>query len=407
VRLLAIPNMPINEERLGRMKELGLTEYQARVYLILLDLGISKASQIPTLSRVPRTRIYSTMNQLHEKGLVEIIPESPIKYKPVPIEDYLERVAESHRQTASDIVDKKDFLTNEFAIRAIAEAEETGGFEAIYGRRNVRDRLNRMYEESEREILSVGTVQSPTRILRSRLPTIEERFHAGVEIKYAFPVNGTNKDNAQILSQYADVRNIDLTLSMYYLVVDSRQALLCHPIPSDESFLKGDDIAIWTDDEGIADALRNIAMSVFEQGRDLDEVDFATPLLQSAKAYIDLLGLDAKQVYDSLASTIGKELSSNFESKTPVGLIKELSAFWEENSLGTLQIVNKKPLTVKASQFFKCGVETPHKPHTFCEFTRTLLDVILVEKLNGKAGIKEHECLGESEGLCHMSFVIK
>jgi sugar-specific transcriptional regulator TrmB len=399
--------MPINEERLSRMKELGLTEYQARVYLTLLDLGVSKASQIPTLSRVPRTRIYSTMNQLHEKGLVEIIPESPIKYKPVAIEDFLERVAESHRRTAEDIVDKKEGLMSEFAVSAIAQAEETGGFEAIYGRRNVRDRLNRMYEESEKEILSVGTALSPTRIVRSRLPTVEERFNSGVEIKYAFPVDGTNRDNAQILSQYADVRNIDLSLSMYYLVVDSKQALLCHPIPSDESFLKGDDIAIWTDDEGIAEALRNIAINVFEQGRNPEEVDYATPLLQSAKAYIDLLGLKSKPVFDSLAGTIAAELAVDFKSTTPVALVNELSAYWEDNALGELKVVKKKPLTVKVSQIFKCGAEDPKKPHIFCEFTKSLLDGIFSNKLKGEAGIKKHDCLGEDGGLCHMSFVIR
>jgi sugar-specific transcriptional regulator TrmB/predicted hydrocarbon binding protein len=399
--------MPINEERLSKMKELGLTDYQARVYLTLLDLGVSKASQIPTLSRVPRTRIYSTMNQLHEKGLVEIIPESPIKYKPVPIEDFLERVAEAHRRSADNIAEKKDRLMNEFAVSAIAEAEETGRFEAIYGRRNVRDRLNRMYEESENEILSVGTVQSPIRIVRSRLPTIEERFNSGVDIKYAFPINGSNRDNAQILSQYADVRNIDLSLSMYYLVVDAKQALLCHPIPSDESFLKGDDIAIWTDDEGIAEALRNIAFNVIEQGQDPDEIDYATPLLQSAKAYIDLLGLKSGPVFDSLAGTIAEELSSEFKSTSPVALVKELSTFWEDNALGELKIVEKKPLTIHVSQLFKCGAEEPKKPHIFCEFTRSLLNGVFTKKLKGKTEIIKHNCMGESGGLCHMSFVVK
>ncbi|MFQ6060505.1 MAG: TrmB family transcriptional regulator, partial [Thermoplasmata archaeon] len=271
--------MPINAERLRKMQDLGLTEYQARVYLTLLDLGVSKASQIPSLSRVPRTRIYSTMNQLHEKGLVEIIPESPIKYRPVRISDYLERLAESHMQIADDLMEKREKWESEFAIKCEVEVEERGGFEALYGRRNVRERLTRMYEEAESEILSIGTAQSPTRIVSSRLPTIEEKFRNGVEMKYAFPVNSSNRDNAQILSQYADVKNIDMDLSIYFLVVDSRQALLCHPIPPDESFLKGDDIAIWTNDKGIAEALRSIANSILNRGYDIEEVDLTTPLL--------------------------------------------------------------------------------------------------------------------------------
>ncbi len=398
--------MPINEDRLSKMKELGLTEYQARVYLTLLDLGVAKASQIPTLSRVPRTRIYSTMNQLHEKGLVEIIPESPIKYKPVPLNDYLDRVADSHRRTAESIIEKKDELVDEFAVKATAEIEETGRFEAIYGRRNVRDRLNRMYEESESEILSVGTVQSPTRIFRSRLPTIEERFKHGVDIRYAFPIDGTNRDHAQILSQYADVKNINLKISIYFLVVDSKQALLCHPIPPDESFLKGDDIAIWTNDEGIAEAMRNIAISILERGTGLDEVDYTTPMLRSAKSLIDLLGLKSQPIFDSLAYSIGKEMSSSFKSTSAVSLMKELSKFWEDNSLGELKVVNKKPLTIQVSQLFKCGAKKSDRPHPFCKFIRSMLNTVVQKQLKGEYSIIKHECLGEADGYCRMNFVI-
>lgn len=398
--------MPINEERLSKMKELGLTDYQARVYLTLLDLGFAKASQIPTLSRVPRTRIYSTMNQLHEKGLVEIIPESPIKYKPVPLSDYLDSVADSYKKTAESIIDKKEDLVEEFSVKITTEAEESGGFEAIYGRRNVRHRLNRMYEEAESEILSIGTLQSPTRIFRSRLPTIEERFKHGVEIRYAFPIDGTNIDNAQILSQYADVKNIDLKISMYFLIVDSKQALLCHPIPPDESFLKGDDIAIWTDDEGIAEALRNIAIDILERGTGLNQVDYSTPLLQSAKSLIELLGIKAEPVFDSLADSIGEELSSSFKSTSPVALANELSQFWEDNSLGKLSVVKKKPLTIQVSQLFKCGAEKTKSPHIFCKFVRSMLNAVIEKQLKGKGSIVKHECLGEAGGYCNMNFII-
>src|SRR5205807_2401757 len=51
-------SVPINQERVRKLMEHGLTEYQARVYLTLLDLGAATATQISPLSKVPRTRIY-------------------------------------------------------------------------------------------------------------------------------------------------------------------------------------------------------------------------------------------------------------------------------------------------------------------------------------------------------------
>src|SRR5207245_400941 len=76
--------VPINQDRLRKMADHGLTEYQARVYLTLLDLGSATASQISPLSKVPRTRIYAAMQQLHEKGLVQILPETPCRQRPRP-----------------------------------------------------------------------------------------------------------------------------------------------------------------------------------------------------------------------------------------------------------------------------------------------------------------------------------
>src|SRR3977135_520821 len=75
--------VPINQERVRKLMEHGLTEYQARAYLTLLDLGAATASQVSPLSKVPRTRIYATMQQLHQKGLVQILPETPLRYEPV------------------------------------------------------------------------------------------------------------------------------------------------------------------------------------------------------------------------------------------------------------------------------------------------------------------------------------
>ena len=128
------------------MADHGLTEYQARVYLTLLDLGSATASQISPLSKVPRTRIYAAMQQLHEKGLVQILPETPLRYKAVPFETYLRTLADDLRSRAKQIDTGLEASAREFAINAHQEPEARGRFEAIYGRKNVRERLLKMYD---------------------------------------------------------------------------------------------------------------------------------------------------------------------------------------------------------------------------------------------------------------------
>jgi sugar-specific transcriptional regulator TrmB len=258
--------VPINAERIRKLMEFGLTEYQARVYLTLLDLGGATASQIPPLSRVPRTRIYATMQQLHEKGLVEILPESPLRYKAVPFAAFLRHMAEELRNRASQIDVNLDGLSREFAILAREEPEEHGRFEAIYGRRNVRERLIKMYESAVQDAIGIGTTKSPGRIMAAFGSNVIEKSRQGVKLRYAFFFTPDNRDDVKVLLRHAEVRHIDFMMPVYMHVIDGREFLITHPIPDDESYYRGEDIAIWTDDPAIARAMSEMAQKIWESG---------------------------------------------------------------------------------------------------------------------------------------------
>ena len=258
--------MVITADRLARLRQFGLTEYQARVYLALLDLGTATATQIPPHSSVPRTRIYGAMAQLHERGLVEILPEDPLRYKPVPFNTFLTKQAAEHRERARRLEDDLPELTREFAIRSGAEPEFRGRFEAIRGRRNARERLLKMYNAAQRVIVAIGTVNSPKRIRNALGSHILERWKQGVQLKYAFPVTDENWDDVAKLAEHAEVRNIEFTMPVYLHVVDSAEFMMSHPIPDDDSHFRGDDISIWSDDAAIAQAIGSMAERMWEAG---------------------------------------------------------------------------------------------------------------------------------------------
>lgn len=249
-----------------KLMDFGLTEYQCRVYLALLDLGTATASQIPSISRVPRTRIYATMGQLHEKGLVEIIPETPLRYAAVPFSRYLRKLGEEHKQKAAEIEADIEAISKEFAIRSGAEPEQHGRFEAIYGRRNARERLLKMYGSAKNEIVGIGTRQSPSRILKAFGSIIEEKAKMGVVIKYAFPFGDEDLPHVKQLMKYAQVHRITFAMPVYMHVVDQRESFISHPIPDDESFYIGDDICIWTNDPAIAKAINEMAEQIWRGG---------------------------------------------------------------------------------------------------------------------------------------------
>ncbi len=70
-------------EILEQLKELGLTEYDAKVYYILVSQGTLTAIDISRESGVPMSKIYVVLGRLENGGWISAIPERPKKYRAV------------------------------------------------------------------------------------------------------------------------------------------------------------------------------------------------------------------------------------------------------------------------------------------------------------------------------------
>lgn len=245
------------------MRGYGLTEYQARVYLALLELGSTTAAAIPAVSHVPRSRVYSVLQQLHEKGLTKVLPERPLRYRPVPLAAYLRKVAQDQRRRARTLEESLEGISREFAVMEEILPAQRGRFEALYGRRNVASRTDEMYARAQHEILGIGTANSPWRLARALGTTLRERTRAGVSVRYAFHLTPENRESVLGMSEFAQVRGIDFPMPVALHVADGREFLLSHPIPDDRSPNRGEDVAIWTDDSAIATAMLRVARHIW------------------------------------------------------------------------------------------------------------------------------------------------
>lgn len=257
--------------------EYDLTEYQARVYLALLDLGVAAAGQIPSIANVPRTRIYATMRQLHGKGLVTLLPERPLRYRAVPIASYIHGLAQDYRSRASQLIAESENLSRDFPITSSRASETKGRFEALYGRRNVRDRIQAMYEGAKKSIIGIGSTKSPGRLRRAFGPLLQAKANEGLSIKLAFYIAPENLADVRALGKFTEVRGIDFFTPVFRHGVDGREFLMGHPVPDDDSTARGEDIAIWTNDEEIAIAMAQMAERIWEMGTPLSRGAWKAP----------------------------------------------------------------------------------------------------------------------------------
>lgn len=400
--------MPINPDRLKKLQDLGLTEYQARVYLTLLDLGSATASQIPTLSRVPRTRIYVTMAQLHEKGLVNIIPERPLKYEPIPISEYLTRRVVELRDGAKNMEGNIETFSDEFSVLGDKEPEQKSRFEAIYGRRNFRDKLKEMYSAAEEDVFFIGTAKSALRLFNMLIPLLEDRKKDKVKFRFIFPVNPENREKVQEISKYAEVRHTYMNPLIDWTIVDSKDMAISHPVPNDENSYKGDDVTIWTNDVAMVSTRVITGKELWDDSIDPTKHDSGVIMLNTAIRWLKLKSfqLDRKLVATSIGKCMAGLIASQLKAKNVEEFIEELSKFWSFNNLGKIHLKKKRPPTLVVENLIDCQHQyDPKRP--FCPFAQNFLRLVVNEKLGVDSKIGVNRCTSIGDKNCEFEIVLK
>lgn len=140
---------------LESLKSLGLTKYEALVYIGLLRTAGATATEVHEISGVPRASVYPVLDRLVQKELVSVSHTTPKRFAAIPpdqgVENLMRRI-ESDAQSARTALD---------ALYREKGPESRGDQEliwTIYGEENIKTRLAEMFKSAERsvELLATG-----------------------------------------------------------------------------------------------------------------------------------------------------------------------------------------------------------------------------------------------------------
>jgi len=79
-------------ELIGKLKKLGFTENEAKIYVGLLLMGDATAREIHEFTHVPRTKIYATLERMSKKKYVEVIEGTPAYFRCIDPEKLTEKL---------------------------------------------------------------------------------------------------------------------------------------------------------------------------------------------------------------------------------------------------------------------------------------------------------------------------
>jgi len=113
-RSLGVKVLAADEFSVQSLMKLGLTEYEARIYVVLTKMGPRNASEISFLGKVPRPKTYGAIRGLESKGLLRIVPGKPERYMAVSPNDVLIPLVEKLNKETTECVQVVENLAMAF-----------------------------------------------------------------------------------------------------------------------------------------------------------------------------------------------------------------------------------------------------------------------------------------------------
>ena len=89
---------PIHNIMIKKLKELGLTKNESKIYIHLSKSGPQKMTILSKETKIPRTETYLLLKFLKLKGAVKQSIERPIKVSALPIENVIDTIINLHQK---------------------------------------------------------------------------------------------------------------------------------------------------------------------------------------------------------------------------------------------------------------------------------------------------------------------
>ncbi|RQG90177.1 TrmB family transcriptional regulator [Natrarchaeobius halalkaliphilus] len=141
--------MSVDEnDAIEAFERLGLTSYEAKVFIALQRLGSGTARDVARIADVPRSQVYSVAERLENRGLLDVQQASPIRYRPVSLE--------KAQRTLEDRFDREceRALTYVEQVRNESTGEETQeDIWTVRGRERVDDRVVNLLSSADERIV--------------------------------------------------------------------------------------------------------------------------------------------------------------------------------------------------------------------------------------------------------------
>lgn len=238
--------MNISDKSRRAMENLGLTSYETKVYLSLLEFGSMIASDISKKSFVPYSKIYEVLNSLEEKGWIESNSSRPQKFFPKSPSTALESI---RIQRENETKENEQSILNELMpVYEKSGTKERPEIWVVRGFYNIASKVGDIIQNCQQELL-IALPQVAQEIAKSLQPVLRTLHDKGVKIN----VLASEHTNPETIKAISRISNVRIKNSMFGggVIGDGKQVIILLGESRNE---KGglEPIAIWAEHSGLS-----------------------------------------------------------------------------------------------------------------------------------------------------------
>ncbi len=389
----------------GLLTAHGVPEKGARLYLVACRAGAQTASELARLAALNRVEAYRVLKHLTQEGLLTTTGSSPQRFVALPPHELVERWIRATTESLRTLErDRPKILADWEEERNELDERDPRKFAVLDGRESIRRFLGRRLGLAEREVLVTAggawlaglTDGGVDRALR-------EATERGVKVRVVAEVAPANLSVAKHFAAFSDLRHSGTVVSSRAVVFDRSGALV---------FVSGEDglgrtgeeqVALWSTAPGFVQLARDYHRRLWSPATRSEErfVELENPpsavlpvvagkesvpfqrLKDIAKLGMRASGvrelhLRLPELIQTIARQLGREIAEEVEGRTPEELTRSLSQYYATHTMGRLNIVRERPLTLRVSGCFACTSESPEIGRVLCpELLRAVLETRL------------------------------
>lgn len=266
----------LEEEKEGiqLLKEFGLEEDEARIYLGLLRMGSGKASEISHFTKTDRVRGYKILENLKNQGFVTSTLSSPILFSANDPENTLKNIITKRKQETAKLEKNTDRLLKILSQIQINKTEtELPKLTVISGRNNIYDQIIRTIEETKDELYIVTTASDLIRMYYTDIPeALKKASKRNVMVKLMTELEISTKLECvkRLGINYFKIAKLP---SHGRIICNSSQVLMSGYTSSTSSQNTNDDSALITNSDEIRGNMLSLCKFMWKIGRELRAID--------------------------------------------------------------------------------------------------------------------------------------